>query len=204
MIQRLIKLVLGNTLASFAISCVVKAGFGCFSTTAANAALSSWFGISIGTAGMIVELIMLSVATYKGEGIGWTSIINATYGSLMIDVFLAILPETPFMLLGLMLLPIAWATMGSVGLGENGGNTLMNAILKHTNLNITVIRGVQEFILLLIGFIGARNMVTIFTVVLVFGLGPLLEIVYKWLGFDPTTVEHQYLIKLGGHSYERN
>ena len=204
MIQRLIKLVLGNTLASFAISCVVKAGFGCFSTTAANAALSSWFGISIGTAGMIVELIMLSVATYKGEGIGWTSIINATYGSLMIDVFLAILPETPFMLLGLMLLPIAWATMGSVGLGENGGNTLMNAILKHTNLNITVVRGVQEFILLLIGFIGARDMVTIFTVVLVFGLGPLLEIVYKWLGFDPTTVEHQYLIKLGGHSYERN
>lgn len=198
MTQRLIKLILGNTLASFAISCVVKAGFGCFSTTAANAALSSWFGISIGMAGMLVELIMLAIATYKGEGIGWTSIINATYGSLMIDVFLAILPESPFMLLGLMLLPIAWATMGSVGLGENGGNTLMNAILKHTNLNITVVRGVQEFILLLIGFIGARNMVTIFTVVLVFGLGPLLEVVYKWLGFDPTTVKHQYLIKLGG------
>jgi uncharacterized membrane protein YczE len=196
--QRLIKLVLGNTLASFAISCVVKAEFGCFSTTAANAALASWFGISIGMAGMIVELIMLAIATYKGEGIGWTSIINATYGSLMIDVFLAILPESPFMLSGLMLLPIAWAIMGSVGLGENGGNTLMNAILKHTNLNITVVRGVQEFILLLIGFIGARNMVTIFTVVLVFGLGPLLEVVYKWLGFDPTTVEHKYLIKLGG------
>ena len=68
--QRLIKLVLGNTLASFAISCVVKAGFGCFSTTAANAALSSWFGISIGMAGMMVELIMLGIATYKGEGIG--------------------------------------------------------------------------------------------------------------------------------------
>ena len=198
MTQRLIKLVLGNTLASFAISCVVKAGFGCFSTTAANAALASWFGISIGIAGMIVELIMLAIATYKGEGIGWTSIINATYGSLMIDVFLAILPESPFMVLGLILLPVAWAIMGSVGLGENGGNTLMNAILKHTKLNITVVRGVQEFILLLIGFIGARSMVTIFTVVLVFGLGPLLEIVYKWLGFDPTTVEHKYLIKLGG------
>jgi uncharacterized membrane protein YczE len=116
----------------------------------------------------------------------------------MIDVFLAMLPESPFMLTGLILLPIAWAIMGSVGLGENGGNTLMNAILKHTNLNITVVRGVQEFILLLVGFIGARNMVTIFTVVLVFGLGPLLEVVYKWLGFDPTTIEHKYLIKLGG------
>jgi uncharacterized membrane protein YczE len=198
--QKLIKLVLGNTLASFAISCVVKAGFGCFSTTAANMALANWFGITVGTAGMLVELIMLGIATYKGEGIGWTSICNATYGSLLIDVFLAILPQSPFMILGLLLLPIAWAIMGSVGLGENGANTLMNAILKHTNLNITVIRGVQEFILLLIGFIGARSMVTIFTVVLVFGLGPLLEVVYKWIGFDPTTVKHNYII--GGHSHE--
>ncbi len=196
--NKLIKLILGNTLAAFSISCVVQAGFGCFSTTAANAALASWFGISIGVAGMIIELIMLTIATWKGEGLGWTSIINATYGSLMIDVFLRILPKSPFMVTGLILLPIAWAMMGSVGLGENGSNTLMNAILKNTNLNITVVRGVQEFILLLIGFLGARDMVTIFTIILVFGLGPLLEFVYKIVGFEPTVIEHKYLIKLGG------
>jgi uncharacterized membrane protein YczE len=196
--NKLIKLVLGNTLAAFSISCVVQAGFGCFSTTAANAALASWFGISIGVAGMIIELIMLTIATWKGEGLGWTSIINATYGSLMIDVFLRILPKSPFMVTGLILLPIAWAMMGSVGLGENGSNTLMNAILKNTNLNITVVRGVQEFILLLIGFLGARDMVTIFTIILVFGLGPLLEFVYKIVGFEPTAIKHKYLIKLGG------
>ena len=121
MTQKLIKLVLGNTLASFAISCVVRAGFGCFSTTAANMALANWFGITVGMAGMLIELLMLSIATWKGEGIGWTSIINATYGSLMIDVFLILLPKSPFMILGLLLLPIAWAMMGSVGLGENGG-----------------------------------------------------------------------------------
>lgn len=196
--NKLIKLILGNTLAAFSISCVVQAGFGCFSTTAANAALASWFGISIGVAGMIIELIMLTIATWKGEGLGWTSIINATYGSLMIDVFLRILPKSPFMVTGLILLPIAWAMMGSVGLGENGSNTLMNAILKNTNLNITVVRGVQEFILLLIGFLGARDMVTIFTIILVFGLGPLLEFVYKIVGFEPTAIKHKYLIKLGG------
>lgn len=194
--KRLLKLLLANTLASFAITCVVKSGFGYFSTTAANMALSNWFGLTVGTAGMLVEIIMLSIATWKGEGIGWTSIVNATYGSLMIDVFIFLLPESPFMILGLLLLPIAWAAMGSVGLGENGGNTLMNALLKHTNLSIGVLRGIQEGILLLIGFLGARKYVTLLTVILVVGLGPLLQVFYKWLKFDPTKVQHQYLLKL--------
>ena len=101
------------------------------------------------------------------------------------------------MITGLVLLPIAWSAMGSVGLGENGANTLMNAILKHSRLNITVIRSIQEFILLAIGFLGAREHVTLLTIALVFGLGPLLQIVYKWIGFDPTKVKHKYLIKLG-------
>jgi uncharacterized membrane protein YczE len=195
--KRLIKLILANTLASFAITCVVKSGLGYFSTTAANLAIANWTGMTVGMAGMIIELIMLLIATWKGEGIGWTSIINATYGSLLIDVFIAILPESPFMITGLALLPIAWSAMGSVGLGENGANTLMNAILKHSRLNITVIRSIQEFILLTIGFLGAREHVTLLTIALVFSLGPLLQIVYKWIGFDPTKVKHKYLIKLG-------
>ena len=194
--KKMTALLIGNTLASFAIACVVKANFGCFSTTAANAAIASWLGISIGMAGMFVELIMLSIATYKGEGIGWTSIINATYGSLMLDVFLYLLPQNQFMLIGILLLPIAWAIMGAVGLGENGSNTLMNSILKNSKLNISAIRAIQEFILLVIGFLGARNMITIFTIILVFSLGPLLEIIYKLIGFDPTKVEHKYLIKI--------
>ena len=195
--KRLLKLILANTLASFAITCVVKSGLGYFSTTAANLAIANWTGMTVGMAGMMIELIMLLIATWKGEGIGWTSIVNATYGSLLIDVFIAILPESPFMITGLALLPIAWSAMGSVGLGENGANTLMNAILKHSRLNITVIRSIQEFILLAIGFLGAREHVTLLTIALVFGLGPLLQIVYNWIGFDPTKVKHKYLIKLG-------
>jgi uncharacterized membrane protein YczE len=188
-------LFIGNTLASFAITCVINAGFGFFSVTAANMATANWFHLTVGITGMILELIMLMIATSLGEGVGLTSIVNATYGSILIDVFMCILPKSPFMILGLILLPIAWAMMGSVGLGENGSNTLMNAILKHTNLNISTVRGIQEFILLVIGFLGARETVTVFTIILVFGLGPLLQIVYKWIGFDPTIVEHKYLIK---------
>lgn len=193
--KKLMTLFIGNTLASFAITCVINAGFGFFSVTAANMAVANWFNSTVGITGMVLELIMLIIATRLGEGVGITSIVNATYGSIMIDVFMYILPKNPFMVLGIFLLPIAWAMMGSVGLGENGSNTLMNAILKHSSLNISTVRGIQEFILLVVGFLGARDTVTIFTIILVFGLGPLLQIMYKWIGFDPTVVEHKYLIK---------
>lgn len=192
--NKILRLIIGNTLASFSIACVIQASFGVFSTTAAITAISNWTGMTLGVAGMVIELIMLLIAIWKGEGIGWTSICNATYGSLLMDAFLPILPKSPFMIIGLLLLPFAWAMMGSVGLGENGANTLMNAILKHSKLNITVIRGIQEFILLTIGFLGARDSITVFTVILVFGLGPLLQIVYKWISFDPTKVKHNYII----------
>ena len=193
--DRLIKLFLGNTLASFAITCTIQAGLGCFPQTAANIAISNWLGISIGMAGFLVEIILLSIATYKGEGIGLTSIVNATYGSLLIDVFMAILPKNPFLIIGIILLPIAWSFMGSAGFGDTGSNTLMNAILKNTKLNISIVRGIQELLLLTTGFLGARAFISLFTIILMVGLGPLLQIAYKWLNFDPTAIKHSYIIK---------
>ena len=93
--KRMTSLLVGNTIASLGISMLIKSGLGCFALTAGNIAIANWFGITVGTAGMIIELIMLLLATYLGEGIGLTSIVNAIYGSLMIDVFCAIVPTNP-------------------------------------------------------------------------------------------------------------
>ena len=41
-----------------------------------------------------------------------------------------------------------------------------------------------------------KNKMKFLTVALVVGLGPLLQVFYKWLKFDPTKVQHQYLLKL--------
>ena len=195
--DKFIKFIIANTIASFSIVCVINAGLGCFSQTACNIAISNIFGISVGTAGFLIELLLFSIAFIidKDSKIGWGSIINATYGSLLIDVFMYLLPKSPLLIIGIFLLPIAWANMERASIGTTGSNTLMNAILKKTKFNITVVRGVQEFILLLIGFLGASSYVTPFTIVLVFTLGPLLQIVYKWIHFDPTTIKHTYLIK---------
>ena len=193
--KRMTSLLVGNTIASLGISMLIKSGLGCFALTAGNMALANWFGITVGTAGMILEIIMLLLATYLGEGIGLTSIVNAIYGSIMIDVFSFIRPSNPLMIIGLLIIPFGWVLMGRAAYGDTGSNILMNALLKKYGLSISFMRGIQEAVFLSLGILGARKYVTWFTIVLTFGLGYMLQIVYKLIGYDPTKIEHKFLIR---------
>jgi uncharacterized membrane protein YczE len=188
-------LLVGNTVASLGISMLIKSGLGCFALTAGNIALANWFGITVGIAGMILEVTMLLLATYLGEGIGLTSIINAVYGSLMIDVFNAILPSNPLLGLGLLIIPFGWVLMGRAAYGDTGSNILMNALLKKYGLKISYTRGIQEVVFLTLGLLGARNYVTWLTIALTFGLGYLLQFCYRLVKYDPTEINHSFLIK---------
>lgn len=193
--KRMTSLLVGNTIASLGISMLIKSGLGCFALTAGNIALANWTGLTVGTAGMILEVTMLLLATYLGEGIGLTSIINAVYGSLMIDVFSAILPSNPLLGLGLLIIPFGWVLMGRAGFGDTGSNILMNALLKRYGLSISFMRGIQEVVFLSLGLLGAREYVTWFTIALTFGLGYLLQVCYKLVKYDPTEIKHSFLVK---------
>jgi uncharacterized membrane protein YczE len=188
-------LLVGNTIASLGISMLIKSSLGCFALTAGNIALANWCGITVGIAGMIIEVIMLLLATYLGEGIGLTSIVNAIYGSIMIDVFNLIIPVHPIMVLGILIIPFGWVLMGRAGFGDTGSNILMNALLKKYGLSISFMRGIQETVFLSLGILGARQYVTWFTIVLTFGLGYLLQFCYKIVRYDPTSINHSFLIK---------
>lgn len=193
--KRMTSLLVGNTIASLGISMLIKSSLGCFALTAGNMALANWCGITVGTAGMIIEVIMLLLATYLGEGIGLTSIVNAIYGSVMIDVFNLIIPVHPIMVLGILIIPFGWVLMGRAGFGDTGSNILMNALLKKYGLSISFMRGIQEAVFLSLGILGARKYVTWFTIVLTFGLGYLLQFCYKIVKYDPTSINHSFLIK---------
>jgi uncharacterized membrane protein YczE len=174
---------------------LIKSILGWFALTAGNIALANWCGITVGIAGMIIEVIMLLLATYLGEGIGLTSIVNAIYGSIMIDVFNLIIPVHPIMVLGILIIPFGWVLMGRAGFGDTGSNILMNALLKKYGLSISFMRGIQETVFLSLGILGARQYVTWFTIVLTFGLGYLLQFCYKIVRYDPTSINHSFLIK---------
>ena len=199
MIKRILKLISGVTLSSFAITCVLKSNLGAFATTAANVAIGNWLHISIGTAGFLVELIILALVIYLKEGLSITAIVNMTYGSYMIDVFNKILPTSPFMVFGLLFIGFGWALSAQAGLGDTNNNLLMNGLLKKTGKSIGMIRGIQECSYMIIGLLGS-NQVTLFTVILSLFLGYLLQFEYKLIKYDPTKIKHSYLIKAKGKS----
>lgn len=201
MIKKLLKLFSGVVLSSFSITCVIHANLGVFPITATNIAISNWFGISIGVAGMLVELLILGLALYLGEGVSLTGIVNATLGSLLIDFWNPILPYHPLMVLGILVLPIAWFLSSSVGLGDTNQNLLTNGIIKRTNKSLGLIRTLQESSLMIIGLIGGKGCVTPLTIVLSLFFGKIMEFEYKLLKYDPTKVTHSYLI--GAKSFAR-
>lgn len=195
MIKKLIKLLFGVLLSSFGITCVIHAQLGVFPITSANIALTNWLGISIGVSGMLVELVILGLALYLGEGLSFTGIVNATIGSLLIDLWNPILPYHPLMVLGILLLPIAWYLSGSVGLGDTNQNLLTNAILKRTNKSMGLVRGCQEVLFMVIGLIGGKGCVTPLTVILSLFFGKIMSVEYKLLGYRPEEVQHKFIIK---------
>ena len=193
--RRFLRLISGIILSSFAITMVIHAQLGVFPITAMNLSLANMLGISIGVSGMIVELVILILAYKLGEGLTLTGIVNATIGSLLIDFWHIILPYHPVMILGVLLLPIAWYFSGSAGLGDTNQNLLTNAILKRTNKSMGFIRMCQEVLFVGIGFLAARSSITLLTIVLSLGFGYVMQFEYKLLKYDSSKVEHKFLIK---------
>lgn len=191
--KKLLKLLLGTTLSSFGIAMVTNSCLGTYAITTTVQAIANWGSIPFGIANLLVELAMIGYATYKGEGLGWTAIANALIGSVMISTFLEILPTHPLMILGIFVVPFAWAMMGSVGWGDTGSNILMRALMKNTGKDIALIRTIEETFFLFIGFLGARSSVTIFSVIITFSTPFILKVLYNLIDYKPAEVEHQFI-----------
>lgn len=185
------------TLASFGIACVTNSDLGAFALTAAAKAFTNWTGITFALTYILLELIMLLWATYKGEGIGWTAIINGFYGPLVIAYFHHVLPHNPWLvLLGMPLIGIAYSMQGKAGLGDTGSCLFTTTLMKQTGWGVLTCRLILDTTLMIIGFIGARKYVTFGTILLTITTGPGLHFAYKVLKYKPTKIEHKYLIQL--------
>jgi uncharacterized membrane protein YczE len=193
-VKKLLYLLGGNTLSSFAIACVLNSGLGAFSCTAGNSGIASFMGISLGLASFITETLMLLYATYRNEGVGWTAIINTTYGSLMIDVFHKLLPICPWLSLGGLLLPIAWSYMGRAGWGDTGTNLAMVALMKQTGKSLRFCRCCIDITFLMFALLWASHTVSLFTLFLTFATGPIVQFVYGKIHYNPELIKHHYIL----------
>ena len=69
--------------------------------------------------------------------------------------------------------------------------------MKKTGRSIGLVKTVQECVFLFIGLFS--HQVTWFTFVLSFTLGHVMNFIYKLMKYDPTAIQHSYLIKGGGN-----
>ena len=162
MFKKVFQLFAGTVLASFGIASVVQSGLGCMATTVGNFAVGNWLNMSVGMAGFLIEVILLMVLLYLGEGVSLTGLVNMSLGSILIDVFIAILPLGKFMIIGLLLAPIGWMLQAKSGLGESNNNLLTTSILKRTKAKLWQVKAIQEFIYVTMGLIGARERISLF------------------------------------------
>lgn len=190
---KLIRLFTGVLLSSLGIAMVTNSCLGTYAITTTVQAIANWGAIPFGIANLLIEMGMIGYATYKGEGLGWTAIVNALLGSVLISTFLEILPQHPAMFIGIFIVPFAWALMGSVGWGDTGSNILMRALMKNTGKDIVTIRTIEEVFFLTIGFLGARNLVTVFSVIITITTPFILKVIYGAIHYKPAEVEHHFI-----------
>ena len=194
LIKRIIMLVVGNVFVGLGVACVIHSSLGAFSITLAVQSIGIWLGLSLAAANFLVEGVLLLLATYYKEGIGWTALSSLTIGSMSIGFFNKILPFETMLWVGVFLLPLGWALMGKCGWGHTSSNILTEALMKKTKIGITPLRMLIDGLFLVIAFIGLPHMINWFTLFLTFGTGPILKVFYNLLRYDPSKVEHEYLI----------
>ena len=197
--MKLLKLLFGQIVCSFGIALVLKASIGVFPISGTNLAFSGWFGISYGLANSLVEICMMLYAMYRGERIGWATLLNGFFGGFIVDGFVFILPTLPLTfrigmaMIGLVLLPLGYALVGSCGLGECGSCMFQTSLQKQFNKSTRFIRNCMELVFLTISLLGARSSITWFSIVLSLTFGTVMNTVYKLIHYEPTKVVQNYI-----------
>lgn len=199
-LRRLLRLIFGLMLS----------GFGCYFSVQANVGLAPWdtlamglslrTGQSFGNMTVLVALLVLGVDLLLREKIGFGTVLNALLLGKFADLaaFLQLMPRQQKLLPGLAVLLLGQLTLCfgayfyiSAGLSCGPCDSLMVALSRRfPKLPVGLVRGCLEAVVLVLGWLlGAK--VGAGTVVAVFGVGLLLEAVFRLMRFDLRSQQHE-------------
>ena len=199
---RIFRLFLGLFLYALGIVLTMKARIGFAPWEVFHAGIGTAIGMSIGNVSIIAGLAIGVVALLLGERLGAGTICNMIFIGIFIDLLLNLgfIPEMQNFLLGLVLLISGLFTIAlasyfyiSSGYGAGPRDSLMVALTKKTHLPIGVCRGGLESLAVLIGWL-LGGMVGMGTVVSALLIGFCIQITFKVLRFDPTTIVHEDIV----------
>ena len=190
-VRRLLWLALGMLVSAIGIVMMLQANIGLEPWNVLQQGMAQSFGITYGTASVIVGAAAIGVAILFGESFGFGTVINIVLCAVFIDALLWLgwvpqmsgtLSGVLMLLAGLELLVLGtWMYMKSA-LGAGPRDALMVALARRTGRSVGLCRISVEILVILTGyFLGGQ--VGIGTVISALGLGSLFNLNFHLLGF---------------------
>lgn len=196
--KRLLHLLIGLLLYAVGIVFTIQGNLGLAPWDALHMGLVNITHLSFGLVSILVGFIILLFTYQLNESIGIGTLANIIIIGLLIDLIFALnliplatrlFSGIPMLLIGMEMIALgSYFYIGS-GFGTGPRDGLMVALTRVTNKPIGFIRGIIEITVFIAGFfLGAK--IGIGTLILAFGMGPIIQITFKLLKFDVNTIIH--------------
>lgn len=201
------KLVLKALLASFGL---FSFGFGLYLTMQANIGVGPWdvftiglaqtVGISYGTASIAIGLVLLVVDLALKEPIGFGMLLDAFIVGKTVDLFnwLDLIPSMSSLWAGLALMLPGLVIMGfsqylymAAALGCGPKDTLLIALKKRLRRIPIGLISVAELAIVTVAGWYLGGPLGLGTLVCAFCTGPIMQLAFRIVRFEPETVTHQ-------------
>ena len=198
---RLVKLFAGLFLYSLGIVFTMKANIGYAPWDVFHAGLSRTFGMTIGTASIIVGAVLIVITVIMGEKIGLGTLLNMVLIGLFLDFLMNLtlipvmsgwLPGLALLLTGLFVISVASYFYIGSGFGAGPRDSLMVALTRKTGLPVGFCRGSIEMTAVITGWL-LGGMAGAGTVISGLAIGFCVQLTFRLLRFDPTGVTHATL-----------
>ena len=195
-----IKLFCGITIYSFGVYLTIAANIGLAPWDCLGMGIANCTPLSYGSAMVLIALVAISLQLLMKERIGFATVVDALLTGNLVQLFSDIspLPTNHNMWLGILIMLTgfvvidigAWLYMfAELGNGPKDG--LLVVLGKQLpKIPIGVIGMILWSVVTLIGWMLGGS-VGIGTVLSVFGAGVIMNLVYRFIGFEPRELKHR-------------
>lgn len=199
--KRIFILIAGLTISAVGITMMLQANIGLEPWSVLQNGMSVFFGITYGTAAVIVGAVIIAIAILCGESLGLGTLGNIFLCGPMIDLinYFGLIPKMEtlgsgiiMLLAGMELLALGtWLYMTSA-LGSGPRDALMVVLARKTGKSVGFCRSSVELLAILIGWL-LGGQVGIGTIITAVGIGTLFNLNFALLHFKAAEVHQENL-----------
>lgn len=196
-----IKLVFGLFVFALGVVFTMNAGIGVAPWDVFHQGISKVTGITVGRANIYMGMIIIILDIVLGQAIGWATVCNmiliGTFMDILmlnnlVPIFQGFLPSLIMLILGMIIEGYGCYLYISAGLGAGPRDGLMVVLTNKTGKPVGIIKSIIEICAVTVGFILGGNL-GIGTLIMAIFTGQIWEIIFKFVNFNVSGVEHRFI-----------